>query len=164
MDKLKLIAFDAEDLAVVSAHTQDAVLKVADMAYQRQERRFVALLRRYDWAQEATGGKVRPVRRQTALRFERVLAVRYQGLDLKARGEVLSLLAIQFAPKAADDPAGDVTLVFAGGGAIKLDVECIEAELRDLGPKWQARSRPRHPDQPDAPAPASGPKKPGGEA
>lgn len=146
MDKLKLIAFDAEDLAVVSAHLQDAVLKVADMAYQPRAKRFAAVLRRFDWPASLKGGKVVPVRRQAALRFERVMAAKLTGFDLKRRSDVLSLLALQFEAKGADDPAGAVTLVFSGGGAVRLEVECIEAELRDLGPQWRARTKPKHPD------------------
>jgi hypothetical protein len=145
MDKLKLIAFDAEDLAVVSAHVQDAVLKTGDMVWQPKDRRFVALVRRFDWA-NAGGPRRAQLRRQSALRFERVLGVKHLGLDLSKPAEVLSLLALQFAGRGADDPAGTLTLTFAGGAAVRLDVECIEAELRDLGPAWRARSRPRHPE------------------
>lgn len=59
MDKLKLIALDAEDLAVVSAHLQDAVLKVADMAYLPREKRFAMLVNRFDWASVIKGAKRR---------------------------------------------------------------------------------------------------------
>jgi hypothetical protein len=69
-----------------------------------------------------------------------------QGIDLKNKGAVLALRAIAFEPGEA--PGGDVTLRFAEGGAIRLRVECIEAELRDLGPVWQARSKPQHPADP----------------
>ncbi len=146
MNTLKLIAFDEEDLAVVSAHVQDAVLKVGDMTFQPRAKRFVILLRRFDWAElTSTKGKARQ-RRQAALRFERVLAASHQGIDRQATGTVLSLLAIQYVQARPDDPAGSVTLTFAGGCAVRLEVECIEAELRDLGPSWRAKSRPEHPD------------------
>lgn len=146
MDKLKLIAFDAEDLAVVSVHLQDAVLKVADMAYQPRAKRFVAVLNRFDWSGALKAAKTRPERRQTALRLERVLDAKHSGIDLRRKGDVLSLLAMQFEAKAADDPAGVITLIFAGGAAIRLEVECIEVELKDLGPAWRARSKPQHPE------------------
>ena len=149
MDKLKLIAFDTEDLAVLSAHVQDAVLKVGDLAYMPRERRFAALVRRFDWATVNKGRLPQHLRRQSGLRFERVLAAQHQGIDLGKPGEVLSLLAIQFTPHAQDDPAGAVTLTFAGGALIRLEVECLEAELRDLGPAWRTKSRPRHPDADD---------------
>lgn len=146
MDKLKLIAFDTEDLAVLSAHVQDAVMKVGDLAYVPRERRFAAIIRRFDWAMVNQGKVPQHLRRQSGLRFERVLGAKHQGIDLAKPGEVLSLLAVQFTPQAPDDPAGTVTLTFAGGAVIRLDVECLEAELRDLGPAWRTKSRPRHPD------------------
>ena len=146
MADLKLMALDAEDLSVVSAHLQDAVMKVADVAYLPREKRFAAILNRFDWAdaiQESKPGKETFARRRSALRFERVLAAQLQGIDLKNQGAVLNLLAIGFEPREA--PEGDVTLVFADGGAIRLRVECIEAEMKDLGPAWQAKSKPQHP-------------------
>jgi hypothetical protein len=150
MPDLKLIALDADDLAVVSAHLQDAVLKVADLAYLPRERRFAAVANRFDWLDALEDGKAaRPdgfARRQTALRFERVLGAKVSGIDLKNGSAVLSLLAIRFEPK--QEPGGDVLLVFADGAAIRLEVEVIEAELKDLGPVWQAKSKPRHPDDP----------------
>jgi hypothetical protein len=152
MADLKLLALDAEDLAVISAHLQDAVLQVADIVYQRSERRFVAMANRFDWeaAVGAAGSKPSCERRRAALRFERVLDAKLQGIDLKAKRQVLSLLAVQFQEK--DAPSGFVTLVFAGGGAIRLEVECIEAELRDLGAAWAARRQPEHPDKGFSPA------------
>ena len=85
MPELKLIAFDADDLAVISAHLQDAVLKVGDIAYLPRERRFAAVGNRFDWADALTDAKAKTrdyVRRQTALRFERVLGAKLQGIDI----------------------------------------------------------------------------------
>lgn len=146
MADLKLIALDAEDLAVISAHLQDAVLQVGDAAFLPREKRFVVVANRFDWveAHKRDDNPENFARRQTALRFERVLSAKVQGVDLKNKSEVLALLAIAFEPM--DAPEGDVTLHFANGGAIRLHVECIEAELKDLGPVWQAKSKPRHPD------------------
>lgn len=147
MSALKLIAFDAEDLAVVSAHLQDAVLKVGDLAYLPEMKRFAALANRFDWLSALPGrtdAKSQPAlaRRQCALRFERVLKAQVSDIDLRNKNDVLSLLAIQFTP--GELPAGIVTIVFAGKGAIRLEVECIEAELKDLGPAWEARGEPSH--------------------
>lgn len=165
MSDLKLVALDAEDLAILSAHLQDAVVKVADMAYLPREQRFAALANRFDWttaaagdAPQAASGAGQPgkrggqafVRRRSAIRFERVMAARVQGIDLKQKSRVLSLLAIQFEARSAEDPAGAITLVFAGGSAIRLEVECIEAELSDLGAAWSTKSKPQHPGTEDA--------------
>jgi hypothetical protein len=164
MPELKLIAFDADDLAVMSAHLQDAVLKVGDVAYLPGEHRFAALANRFDWAEalqddkgaQQSGGQQNFIRRQAALRFERVLGAKVQGIDLDRKDAVLSLLAIAFeASEAPDGPGGFVMLKFAQGAAIRLQVECIEAELKDLGPTWRAKSIPRHPDDDPAPKQAT---------
>lgn len=144
MTDLKLIALDAEDLGILSAHLQDAVLKVEEMTYQPRDHRFAAVVNRYDWTAVSAKGRRKPrqQRARTALRFERVTGARLLGIDPKAKERVLVLLAIQF--EAGASPAGVVTLVFSGGAAVRLEVECIEAELRDLGAVWKARSRPDH--------------------
>ena len=148
MSDLKLIALDAEDLSIFSAHLQDAVLKVADIAYLPQEKRFAALVNRFNWtgALGSTNTTEPMTRHRSAIRIEHVTKARTNGVDLKAKDQVLSLLAVQFEQLRDNDPAGHMTLVFSGGGAIQLDVECIEMELRDLGGVWAASSRPDHPD------------------
>ncbi len=155
MSELKLIALDEEDLKVVSAHLQDAVGRIADVVYDRPARRFAMVLNRFDWADPTAlsssakdAGEYR--RRQCGFRFERVSAVRSKGIDREDRKGVLSLLAIDFAQGEA--PSGRVTLYFSGGPQIELDVECIEAELRDLGAAWTTASKPQHPDAGDAEA------------
>lgn len=146
MPDLKLIALDAEDLAILSANLQDAVLRLADAVYQPREKRFVLVANRFDW--QAAAGKrsaTRFERRRTGIRFERVLSAKVQGLDMTDRQTVHALLAIDWRPQ-GEGPEGDLSLVFSGGGAIRLSVECIEAELQDLGAAWQTRRRPEHPD------------------
>jgi hypothetical protein len=137
-DELKLIALDADDLAVVSAHVQDSVAKLADMAFLKEHKRFAMLLNRFDW----TGKEGAAERRRAAIRFERVLGARTRGLDLSDRDAVVNLLAVEF--EESNPPGGAVTLYFSGDAAIRLEVECLEAELTDLGPRWSARARPRH--------------------
>lgn len=144
MPDLKLIALDADDLGVLSAHLQDAVMRVDEMTYLKGEKRFAALTNRFDWAHAMKGkaGKKTFERRRSGLRFERVLDAKVSGIDLNDTKAVLSLLAIEFEPKVA--PEGFVTLHFSGGPAIRLHVECIECELKDLGAAWAARTRPDH--------------------
>lgn len=138
-EPLKLIALDADDLSVISAHLQDAVLKRGDIAYLPGEKRFALALRRFDWEGAAQGQKRR---RLSALHFERVTAARSN--KVAAGDAVLSLLAVTFT--GSDEPAGQVTLHFSDGAAIRLDVECIEAQMKDLGPIWEAVATPAHPD------------------
>ena len=144
--ELKLLALDQEDLTVLSVHLQDAVVRVADMAYLKSEQRFAAVINRFDWEVAQTGGRKQPAfsRRRAGLRFERVLSAQISKIDLTSKDSVLSLLAVQFEVK--DEPEGFVTLHFSGGGAIRLHVECIEAELKDLGAAWAAVNKPVHGD------------------
>jgi hypothetical protein len=142
---LRLMAFDAEDLTVLAAHLQDAVGVVGDMAFLPKERRFVALLNRFDRF-TATDNSQAGLRRRAALRVEQAVRAEVQGLDLSRKGEVVSVLTAIFEPDAdaAKAPAGRLTLVLAGGGAIRLHVDCVEALLEDLGPAWAASTTPQH--------------------
>ena len=149
MDQLKLIALDEEDLSVVSSLLQDAVLRVADMTYVPAQKRFAAVLNRFDWEKAATDGGKDFRRRRTALQFDRVFSAQLRNVRPGASDRVLSLLAVSFEP--AEPPSGRVTLTFSGDASIQLKVECIEAELRDLGPAWRTHSKPVHPgDEPSA--------------
>jgi hypothetical protein len=142
MENLKLIALDPEDLRVLSCHLQDSALRVADMVYLKDEMRFAAIVSRFDWERATQAADGAYQRRRSGVRFERVTAAQVQGIDLKQKDAVLALLAVTFEP--AEEPSGTLTLLFAGGGAIRLQVECIEAELRDLGAVWRAHTKPEH--------------------
>jgi hypothetical protein len=142
MDMLKLVALDEEDLAIVSAHVQDAVARVGDLRFEAPARRFLLPMNRFAWETQQGWMPGRPQRRNAVLHFNRVTAVRSAGVPRKTADEVLSLLALRFVPGEA--PAGVVELVFSGAAAIHLEVECIEARLTDLGGAWEASSRPRH--------------------
>jgi hypothetical protein len=141
MDLLKFIALDADDLAVVSAHLQDAVVKASEVIWRPQEQRLVLGLNRFDW-EAAQLDKPEFRRRRAALRFERVRSCKCRDLSPAEGDEILNLLAVEFTP--ADAPSGVVTLTFSGGPALRLEVECLEAELVDLGPTWTAAKCPAH--------------------
>jgi len=140
MSQLKLIALDAEDLEVIAAYTQDAVMRVADMGLSEADSRFACLMNRFAWEDSDDRGKGE--RRRAALHFDRVRAVDSRGIDLNAREGVLDLLTLRFEP--GEDPAGTVVLEFAGGGTVELKVECLEVRMQDLGAAWAARGRPVH--------------------
>jgi hypothetical protein len=142
MEDLKLIALDPEDLRVLSCHLQDAVIRVGDMAYLKQDMRFAAIANRFDWARAVRKDTDAYQRRRAGIRFERVKSAHVQGFDLQQKDTVLALLAVTF--ETVEEPSGAVTLHFAGGGAVRLEVECIEAELRDLGAAWRTSTKPAH--------------------
>ena len=136
-----------------------------DIHWRPAEKRVVVALNRFDW-EAANGAAPEFRRRRAALRFERVLGLQMpQRRCRRTRIEVLNLLAVAFAE--TDPPGGVVTLIFSGGAALRLEVECLEAELADLGPAWATECcpahadectvddrRPRHPNRVDAPAAA----------
>jgi hypothetical protein len=141
-ERLKLAAFDEEDLAVVSACVQDAVLKVGDLVYLPKERRFAIGMNRFTWEKAGDGTRKDYERRRTALTFDRVLSVKASNIRRDRPDAVLELLAVAF--DVTDAPAGIVTVIFAGGGALRLEVEVLEARLADLGAAWATNARPSH--------------------
>lgn len=130
---LKLYALDREGLAVISAHTQDACVKRADMSYQPKLKRFALAGMRYDWA----GAKAeREERVGSILRFDRVLHVSHIGFKNHEPDEMLNLLGVTF--EKTEAPSGMVFLAFADGAIVRLEVECLEVELCDVGPRAKA--------------------------
>ena len=128
--QLKLTALDADDLAVISAHVQDARVQASDIVWRQGEKRLVVGMNRLDWEQSMSG-ETSPRRLIAALRFDRVLACKSRNIDLAAADAALELVGIEF--HADDPPSGSAVLLFARGGVLRLDVECLECELTDLG-------------------------------
>ncbi len=133
---LRIAALDPDGLAILSAHLQDADIRVADMAYLPDQRRFALAGARFDWFAAARGGCERC---GTGLHFERVTRVRRAGFDQDPQA-VMTLLAISYEPTEA--PAGTVMLHFDDDAAVRLDVEVLEAVLSDIGPRWNCKSPP----------------------
>ncbi len=137
-DALKLRGEDEEDIAVISAILQDALVAVGEMAWLPEEQRFVLVANRFLWEPPATGARHDFERRMTGLRFDGVKAVQRRGFHPRDADRLLALLAIRAEP-------GVVHLDFAGGSSIRLEVERILCHLDDLGEPWPTRWRPRHP-------------------
>ena len=145
MDMLKLVALDTDDLAVVSTHVQDSIVKVGDILWRPAEKRVVVVVNRFDWENAQSGAQYR--RRLAALRFERVNAFKARNVKPSDKDRVLNLLTVEF--EGSDAPAGRVTFIFSGGAALQLEVECLECELADLGPVWATAACPAHLDGAD---------------
>jgi hypothetical protein len=155
MEPLRLLAEDHEDLAIMSAALQDAILRPADIVWEKGARRLTIELIRFCW--ECGGTRVR-----AAMQFGDVLAVKSRGLP-RLPDATLELLALDFEPTEA--PGGRVTLMFAGGGDLRLEVECLDAVVADLSERWPAQGAPQHPEDEPGPLPPSpiqpGPVTPG---
>lgn len=142
-DLLKLVALDEEDLSILSAHLQDAVLRVDDLKYISKEGRFGIALNRFVWNKgKRRFGQIANERRRTALHFDRVTKVQKHNIRQDVPDAILNLLAIQFLP--TDKPSGTIDLIFSDNGVIRLIVDCIEVQLSDLGGAWETASRPQH--------------------
>ncbi|HJM52316.1 MAG TPA: DUF2948 family protein [Alphaproteobacteria bacterium] len=141
---LKLSAQDGQDLAVISACLQDALTRMGDMIYLPREHRFAAIFSRFMWeaapARKRGHGLFRRV--SCGVHFNGVLGARIQGLKQDSLDEVLELLALEW--QEGEDAEAAITLVFAGGGLIRLEAECIECQLTDMGAPWTTRRRPAH--------------------
>lgn len=141
--RLVLGAVDQEDLEVLSAHVQDAIVAAGHMTWERRRGRFVLLLNRYLWEEQPAGGSGRRV--QAGLHFDCVRKVQTRNLHNRPRKALLNLLSIGFEPAADGAPGGEVLMTFSDGAAVRLEVECLDAQLRDIGEPWKARARPFHP-------------------
>jgi DUF2948 family protein len=146
MDRLKLMALDEDDLAVISACLQDAVFKVGDIAWKGQAGVMTLEVNRFVWE---AGDKSRDrrkewERRRAVLAVKRAGSVRSRGVDRAKTDEVLSLLALRFAA-AEEGPSGTLELVLAGEASILVEVECLEVQLSDVSGSWGTEFKPRHP-------------------
>ena len=153
-DRLKLRAADDEDLGIISACMQDALIAGTDLSYLPAERRFVLLAQRFKWencpefmGRGGTGEPCADFERVTSmLVFDDVSGVRLFDLSAMSEPRFLELLAISVEGEAqAQDENPAIILFFAGGGAIRLEVRRILCHLEDLGDSWPTQNRPTHP-------------------
>ncbi len=145
---LMLRAESAEDLTIISALVQDAILPVTEIIYDPRGRRLALLINRFRWEdrdQAERAGRAYE-RVQALLVISDVLRVQSDGIDRKDADLILSLLSIEWQP--GEDGAGRVLLTFAGDGQISVTAECIDIDLRDVTRPYVAPSGhvPHHPD------------------
>ena len=135
LSRTRLRVRSLEDLSVMAAMVQDAIVPIGDIAYLQDERSFVLVLIRFCWEKEAAADRHERV--HAGLRIDTVNRVRYRHLDLRDRGQFLSFLTITY-------DEGIVTLHFSGGGTIRLEVESLNCALEDLSEPWPTQWTPHH--------------------
>jgi DNA-binding protein YbaB len=133
---LRLLAQDAEDLAVISAAMQDAVAKVGEISYEAKARRLTIGFNRYRWEADESE------RVRSGLQLGGVLKVQTRKIRRGARDAIIEVLAVTFEPGEA--PGGVVTISCAGGGDLRAVVECIDAVLADVSEPWPTARTPTH--------------------
>jgi hypothetical protein len=136
-----LRAEDAEDLAVISAVVQDALVSVKDLTYERDAKRFTLVANRFRWEGKPNGADREPTyeRMLCALTFQKVEGVSYRGFRRRDDGRILSLLAMR-----AGEKAGTIDLEFSGDAALRLDVGAIRVFATDVGEAWPTAWQPDH--------------------
>jgi hypothetical protein len=135
-EPLRLLALDADDLDVISAALQDAIVKVGDITFEPKARRLTVAFNRYRWE---AGGRTRV---RAALQLGYVDGVQVRRIRRSPKDAVLELLALAFEP--ADAPGGVVVMTFAGGGDLRAAVECVDAVLADVSQPWPTPRSPVH--------------------
>lgn len=143
MAGLKLLAMDTEDLAVISAHVQDAVSKPSMLEYVPSKKQFSIVINRFAWDAVKNRRASGYERRGAALTFAGVQNVKALGVRRNDDSQILSLLTVKFTP--GELPGGKLDLIFADGPILQLDVECVEVRLDDIGSAWETKFKPRHP-------------------
>lgn len=144
-EPIKLAAMLAEDIPVLSAHIQDAVVKLGDISYEPGKGRLIMAMNRFVWENSKDKSAKTHERRRAILHFDHVTGLQQKNLKTAAPDAVLNLLALQFSEH--DAPSGSIDLTFSGGGAMRINVECLEIRLTDLDAAWATTNLPSHDDQ-----------------
>ena len=141
---LKLIARTDEDLKVVSAHLQDSIANISDVANLLKNRMFLMQLNRFMWEDVEKGVFRKNKRIRTVLKFENILKVASKNVDQKKNDRFLDFLAIETTKM--PDKNYEMKLIFSGDIVLKLIAEAIEVTLDDQGAPWESKNKPEHKD------------------
>ncbi len=152
--RLKLRAEDQEDLRVIAACLQDALIPLSDIHYVDSERRLILVANRFRWENcpdlpEAPSHSQDGIdcsnyeRVNCGILFDNISAVRRRGLDQRDRGRILELLTMNV--ETGENGRMAVTMLFAGGAAIRLEGADIKCRISDIGEPWPTQFRPNHP-------------------
>ena len=139
---LKLIARTDEDLKVVSAHLQDSIANISDVANLLKNRMFLMQLNRFMWEDVEKGVFRKNKRIRTILKFENVLKVHSKNINQSKKDKFLDFLTIE--TNLMPDNNYEMKIVFAGDAIIKIISEVIEVTLDDQGEPWETKNMPRH--------------------
>jgi hypothetical protein len=134
---VRLAAEDSEDLTILSAQMQDALVRAADMRYLRKKRQFVLVANRFAW-----DAQPKQERRRCGLSINSVLSAKQLGFSAVEPNTILALLSVTYHPEG--EVGGHVLLTFSDGPSIRLTVECLDVQMADMGGGWPSQSTPQH--------------------
>ena len=139
---LKLIAKTEEDLRVLSAHLQDSIVSVADIANLEKNRIFLMQINRFMWEDVEKGVFRKNKRIRTILKFENILNIKSKNINLQNKDKFLDFLAIESTE--LTDKNYEMKLIFSGDSIIRITAEVIEVTLDDQGVPWESKNKPKH--------------------
>tara|TARA_B100001996_G_scaffold677_1_gene646 strand:- start:273 stop:716 length:444 start_codon:yes stop_codon:yes gene_type:complete len=139
---LKLIANSEEDLKIISAHLQDAIVSLTDIANLKKNRIFLIQLNRFMWEDVEKGIFRKNKRIRTVLKFENVTNVASKNISQNNNTKFLDFLAIE--SNLLPDKSYELKLIFSGDSVIKINTEVIDAILDDQGVPWDSKNKPKH--------------------
>ena len=139
---LKLIARTEEDLRVVSAHLQDSIASVADIANLKKNKIFLMQLNRFMWEDVEKGGFRKNKRIRTIIKFENLMNVLSRNINQLKKDKFLDFLAIE--TNITPDKNYEMKIIFAGNSIIRVISEVIEVTLDDQGAAWDTKNKPKH--------------------
>ena len=139
---LKLIARTEDDMRVVSAHLQDSIANVSDIANLKKNKIFIMQLNRFMWEDVEKGVFRKNKRIRTIIKFENVIKVHSKNINQSKKDKFLDFLAIE--TNKMPDNNYEMKIFFAGDAIIKVISEVIEVTLDDQGEAWETKNMPRH--------------------
>ena len=139
---LKLLATSDEDLRVIAAHLQDAIVSVQDIASLKKNRIFLIQLNRFMWEDIEKGVFRKNKRIRTVLKFDNVISVLSKNINPKKTKNFLDFLTIE--SNLLPDKSYEIKLIFSGDAVIKIQTEVIDATLDDQGSSWESKTQPKH--------------------
>ena len=139
---LKLIARTVEDLRVVSAHLQDAIVNINDIANLKKNKILLLQLNRFMWEDIEKGLLRKNKRIRTILKFENVIKVKSRNINLAGKDKFLDFLTIE--TNQMTDNNYEMKILFAGDSIVKVTAEVIEVTLDDQGEAWDTKNKPKH--------------------
>ncbi len=139
---LKLIAAEIEDMEILSAALEGMITSPGEMSYLKSARAFTVMGSRFKWEDVAKGPETTNgwLRIRSGLYFGDVMGVKSTGISQKDPTEVLELLSLSI--HLGEDGQADISLNFAGGGTLRLTMECINVTLTDTGEPWETKLKP----------------------
>jgi len=139
---LKLLATSDEDLRIVAAHLQDAIVLIEDIANLKKNRIFLIQLNRFMWEDVEKGVFRKNKRIRTVLKFDNVINVLSKNINKKKNKNFLDFLTIE--SNLLSDKSYEIRLIFSGNAVIKIKTEIIDVTLDDQGSPWESKTQPKH--------------------